>query len=79
MFLNHIHRMIEIICAQSMLYRLFNDAILLIPLTGTPVQNWQLFWLGLIQAVAQQIGKEMVIAVPTPLVVQGHDEQIGAF
>jgi hypothetical protein len=38
MFLNHIRRMIEIICAQSMLYRLFNDPILLIPHTGKVVK-----------------------------------------
>ena len=31
------------------------------------------------QALAQQIGKEMMIAVPAPLVVQRHDEQVGVF
>ena len=31
------------------------------------------------QSLPQQIREEMVIAVPAPLVVQGHDEQVGAF
>ncbi len=31
------------------------------------------------QSLSQQIGKEMVIAVPTPLVVKGDEEQVGAF
>jgi hypothetical protein len=33
----------------------------------------------LVQALPQQISKEMMIAVPTPLVVQGDDEQVGGF
>ena len=35
--------------------------------------------MGLAQPLSQQIGKEMVIAVPTPLVVQWDDEQVGLF
>ena len=31
------------------------------------------------QAVLQQIGKEMVVAVPAPLVVQGDDKEVVAF
>ena len=31
------------------------------------------------QSLPQQIGKEMVIAVPAPLVIQGDDEQVGVF
>jgi hypothetical protein len=30
------------------------------------------------QTLAQQIGKEMVIAVPTAFRIQGDDEQVGA-
>jgi hypothetical protein len=29
------------------------------------------------QSLPQQISKEMVIAIPTPLVVQGYKEQVG--
>ena len=31
------------------------------------------------QSLPQQISKEMVITIPAPLVVQGDDEQVGAF
>ena len=31
------------------------------------------------QPLAQQFGKEMVITVPAPLVVQGDDEEVGVF
>ena len=33
----------------------------------------------MVQALSQQFGKEMVIAVPAALVVQGNDEQVGTF
>src|SRR5436309_5164160 len=31
------------------------------------------------QSLSQQISEELVIAIPTPLVVQGHEEQVGMF
>src|SRR6266487_724242 len=34
---------------------------------------------ALLQSLSQQISEEMVIAVPTPLVVQGDEEQVGVF
>src|SRR5436189_5790493 len=34
---------------------------------------------SLMQSLSQQISEEMVIAVPTPLVVQGDEEQVGVF
>ena len=33
---------------------------------------------ALVQPLPQQLGEEMVIAVPAPLVVQGDDEQVGS-
>jgi len=29
--------------------------------------------------MSQQVGKKMVIAIPTPLIVQREDEQVGLF
>ena len=78
-FLDQVRCPLEILGAQSMLYRLIDEPVLLVPLTGPAVQRWHLLRLGLAQSLAQQVGKEMVIAIPTPLLVQGDDEQIGAF
>ena len=33
----------------------------------------------MVQSLPQLISEEMVIAVPAPLVVQGDEEQVGAF
>jgi len=32
-----------------------------------------------VQSLSQKFGKEMMIAVPAPLVVQGDEEQVGSF
>ncbi len=74
LFLDQVRRPLEILGAQSMLYRLIGEPVLLVPLTGPAVQNWQLFWLGLVQTLTQQIGKKVVIAVPAPLAVQRDEE-----
>ena len=39
---------------------------------------WMISYFGL-QPVAQQVGKQMVITIPNALVVEGDDEQVGAF
>ena len=52
-------------------------AVLFMPLAGAQVEFGEFF--GFSQALAQQIAKEMVIAVPAPLVIQRDDEQVGAF
>ena len=49
------------------------------PVTGATMERGQPGVLGAGKAVLQQPGKEMVVAVPTPLVVQGDDEQVGMF
>ncbi len=79
LILNQVRRPFEIFAAQCMIYGLIDEPFLLVPLAGPAVQNWQSFWLGLVQTLPQQISKEMVIAVPTPFVVQGDDEQVGVF
>src|SRR5438034_6114776 len=62
------------------------QAIVLKPLAGTTVQFGHIPHLiscrrgaSLMQSLSQQISEEMVIAVPTPLVVQGDEEQVGVF
>ncbi len=60
-------------------------AIVFVPLAGTDVQFVQaaLFIPGrgrdvLVEPLPQQIGEEMMIPVPVPLVIHGNEEQIGA-
>ena len=53
--------------------------VLLVPLAGPPVQFRLEIGLPLPQAVAQQVGKEVVIAIPAPVVVQGYDKKVVVF
>src|SRR5450759_1703156 len=62
------------------------QSIVFIPEAGTTVQCGHIPHLiscrrgaSLLQSLSQQISEEMVIAVPTPLVVQGDEEQVGVF
>src|SRR5260221_538933 len=71
---------------SSMVKRFKREAMVFIPEAGTEVQFGHttslISWRGggtLVQSLPQQIRKEMMIAVPTPLVVQGDDEQVGMF
>src|SRR5690349_14290870 len=75
-----------IISSSRMVKRFNQEALVFIPGTSTDVQlvhpALRICWRGcdaLGEAQSEQIRKEMVIAVPTPLVVQGNDEQVGAF
>ena len=69
----------NVIGGSGMVKCLDLQAIVFIPLTGANViLGYVARRQVLSEALAQQICKEMVIAVPTPLVVQGDDEQVGA-
>ena len=57
--------------------RFGDQSLPLVPLAGPPVQlGHQISHLSL-QSLAQDVGKEMMIAIPAPLLVQGHKEQVG--
>ena len=60
-----------------MVKSLKHQVVVFIPLAGTYVQFGHV--VTLLQSLSQQFSKEMVIAVPTPLVVQGDNEQVGVF
>ena len=77
---------LNIIGGNRMVKRFYLQAMVFIPDAGTDVQfvhlAFRISWRGgeaLVQSLPQQIGEEMVIAVPPPLVVQGDKEQVGAF
>src|SRR6266540_2279063 len=76
----------HIIGGSCMVKSLQLQVIVFVPLAGTDVQfvhtGLHILSRGgdaLAQSLPQQIGKEMMITVPTPLVVQGVDKQISAF
>src|SRR5215467_8716206 len=63
--------------SQRMSHCLGEHVVLLVPAAGTTVEFGHFCWLRLLQAVLQHLGKQMVIAIPLPLVVQCVDEQVG--
>ena len=77
---------LNIIGSNRMVKRFHLQAMVFIPEAGTDVQFGHALpfipWRrgdALVQSLPQQIREEMVIAVPPPLVVQGDEEQVGAF
>ncbi|MNE16452.1 hypothetical protein D3C80_1093960 [compost metagenome] len=64
---------IQVPCPQGLLHRLVEQPLALEPAAGTQVQARQR-QAGL--AAAQQVGKQMVIAVPAPMFVQRHQEYL---
>src|SRR5690349_21342924 len=74
---------LNIIGGSCVVKRFKLQAIVFIPLAGTDVRFVHAAVRipcrcggALVQSLPQQIGEEMVIAVPTPLVVQWDDEQV---
>ncbi len=49
----------------------------LVPRAGAAVQIGNVFRLLSAQARAQQVGKQVVVAIPLAPVVQRHEEQVG--
>src|SRR5438552_4730531 len=72
---------------SSRMVKRFNlQSMVFIPYAGTTMQFGHIPHLifcrrgaSLLQSLSQQIREELVIAVPTPLVVQRDKEQVGAF
>ncbi len=67
---------LEILRDQCVVHRVARPSMLLVPGTRSPVKLRHELGLCLLQALAQQVGEEMVVPIPAPLLVQGHDEQI---
>src|SRR5215217_1845223 len=54
-----------------------DQAVLLAPVGGPPVQLGYQLRMGPLQAGAEQIGEQVVEAIPAALLVQGDEEQVG--
>jgi hypothetical protein len=50
--------------------------VLLVPTTSPSVQLSNHRWLLLLQPTAQHLGKQVMVAIPVPLVIEGNQEQV---
>jgi hypothetical protein len=62
-----------------MLDGLIQYSLALVPLAGPDVQLRDDLGLHSAQAPLQKVGKEVMIAVPLVLVIQGNEKEVGAF
>ncbi|MCB0202602.1 MAG: hypothetical protein KDI03_21225, partial [Anaerolineae bacterium] len=69
----------EILGAQGMLNGCIGESVLFVPFTRPLVKNGRPLLSGFMQALAQQLGKKMVIAIPVPRLIQRNDEEVGVF
>jgi hypothetical protein len=69
-------RELDIGNGQCVLHRFGGQRVLLIPGTGTPMQYGYHCRLSLLQMASQHLGKQVVVAVPAPLLVEGDHKQV---
>ena len=63
---------------QSVLDGLTHHACLRVPAGGPPVKLGGLLFLESVLQVAQQVGKQVMVSIPLPFVIQGYQKQVGA-
>src|SRR6266496_3886541 len=74
---NQADRTFEIRRKPRMMHRVDDQVMLLVPGTGATMQFGNEGGFGLAQTAAQQVGKQVVVAVPLSLVVEGGHKQVG--
>ena len=83
----HIDKRIQRLCnpliflgGEGMFQRDIEHTLAAVPVAGVMVELTQV-GRGVVagQAVTQQLGKEMMIAIPLPFFIQRHQEKVGAF
>jgi hypothetical protein len=62
-----------------MVDRLLDVAGLPVPCRGPPVERQEQRWLAVAKLHAQQLGEQVVVAVPLAVVIQRRQEQVAAF
>ena len=75
--LDQARRPLEVPRRQGMMDGLRGQPISLVPLAGSAVQGGRKIGIQLLEALPQEVCKEPMVAVPAPLVVKAHDEQVG--
>src|SRR5262249_24264954 len=71
--------MIELARHEGVMHRFNEEFLLLVPGAGTTMQVRQEFRLGLEQAASEHLGKQVMIAIPPPLLVQRDHKEIRPF
>src|SRR2546428_6604545 len=74
--LHQAYRLLEICCCQSVVNGVAHQAMLLIPGARTPVEFGHLGRLPALQAMAQRLSEELVVAIPESLIIQRREEEI---
>ena len=74
--LHQVRRHIQMPGPQRLLHRLVDQALGVKPATGAQVQAGRRQGGAFLAAGAQQVGEQMVIAVPVPLLIQRHQEHL---
>ena len=75
---DQVRRSLEILGGQRVADRIGRRTVLLVPLTGTPMQSGYLIGLLRHQMRREHFGKEVVIAIPVALVIQRNDKEVAA-
>ena len=76
--LHQVRRAVEVPRGQGVPDRLLREVVALVPLAGALVQQRNQVRLLGEQVRPQHVGEQVVVAVPLPPIVQGHEEQVGA-
>jgi hypothetical protein len=76
--LHQVRRTVDVAGSQRVQDRVLDQVVGLGPAAGPQVQHRDLLGLLALQAGPQDVGEQVVVAVPLPPVVQGDDEEVGA-
>src|SRR5215472_1167854 len=72
-------RQLEIVGGQGVLHGLADEALLFIPLAGSPMQQGNQSRFLVPQTVTHHLCEEVVIAVPLPPIVQWREKELSCF
>ena len=78
-FIQHPRRADRVVPRQGVLDRFVHYALGFVPPAGADIELWHDRGLCSAQALPQKGGKEMVVAVPLSLVIEGDEKEVGAF
>src|SRR5512141_1237550 len=79
MLLDQSCREIPITGQKGMFDRFVQEAMCRVPLTGRTLKRGHALRLGLVQPDLQEVAKEMMIAIPIALLVEGNHKQVRFF
>ena len=77
--LDELRGYLQVTGRQGVAHRVGGQAVFGKPGSSAAVEGGHSVWLGLRQVAAQELGKEVVVAVPVPLLVERDDEEVGLF